>query len=428
MKQTLIMFFLVISIAIFAENPIPNPGLEDGTRGWRISEDVSKASPDAAHTGKSGLRVKIDTGRPYGSSAYTARLPVKASEKITLSFWAKASKSMMGVYLNFYNQSGKTIKTSKKKQISINKADGQWHEYKLSSKPPENAVSVDAWIHAWSNTTGTVDLDDFVFSGLPTDAKPINIAQRKKQVRKPINKPLPKTPPVIILKLDDMTPRGAKKGQAVSWRWQKLVDLLEKENIKANLGIIGNAFEKDDQIFFDWLKAQEKKGYVEFWNHGQTHKELPREGNKRRCEFTAPLEEQIATLKKTQQLAKEKAGIELKAFGAPFNATNADTEKALEKFPEIKVWFFGSNKTKTSTKLSLKRVVNLEHPTMNPSSSGLISDYDYRGKFEKYLVLQGHPNGWSDKRFAEFAKVIAFLKSKGCKFMTTSEYLKLKNR
>lgn len=436
MKKALFALLSVMAITVFAENPLPNPGLEEGIQGWRIGEEVTKSDPEAAHTGKSGLRVKIDEGRPYGSSAFSARMPVEPGKEITLTFWAKAQKRMLGVYLYFYDKDGKMIKDDKKKNsggmpmVGINKADGQWNEYKLKTTVPENAVAVDVWIHAYSNTTGVVDLDDFEFSGLPAGAQPIKVAERPKKntVRKPINKPLPATPPVIILKLDDMTQRGAKKGEGVSSRWQKLVDFLEKENIKASLGIIGNSLEKDDQKFFDWLKAQEKKGYVEFWNHGQTHKELPKESNKRRCEFTAPLEEQVATLKKTQQLAKEKVGIELKAFGAPFNVTNADTEKALEKFPEIKVWFFGSNKTKESKKLSLKRVVNLEHPTMNPSASGLFSDYDYKGKFEEYLVLQGHPNGWDDKRFAEFTKAVAFLKEKGCKFMTASEYFELQNK
>lgn len=436
MKKALFVFLSVMAIALFAENPIPNPGLEDGTSGWRIGEEVTKADPAAAHTGKSGLRVKIDTGRPYGSSAYTARLPVEAGKEITLSFWAKTQKKMSGVYLYFYDKDGKIIKDDKNKhsgglpQVGINQADDQWHEYKLTTAVPEGAVSVEAWIHAYSNTTGIIDLDDFAFTGLPAGAQPIKVAERAKTTaaRKPINKPLPATPPVIILKLDDMTQRGAKNGEGVSRQWQRLVDFLEKENIKASLGIISNSLEKDDQKFFDWLKAQEKKGFVEFWNHGHTHQELPKEGNKRRCEFTAPLAEQIATLKKTQQLAKEKAGIELKAFGAPFNVTNTDTEKALEEFPEIKVWFFGSNKTKESKKLILGRVANLEQPTMNPNSAGLISDYDYKGKFEKYLVLQGHPNGWDDKRFEEFTKAVAFLKEKGCKFMTASEYYELQNK
>jgi peptidoglycan/xylan/chitin deacetylase (PgdA/CDA1 family) len=127
-------------------------------------------------------------------------------------------------------------------------------------------------------------------------------------------------------------------------------------------------------------------------------------------------------LQQTQQLVKDKTGIVLKAFGAPFNVTNTDTEKALEEFPEIDIWFFGSNKTKESKKLILKRVINLEQPTMSPNSAGLIRDYEYKGKFEPYLVLQGHPNGWDDRKFNEFAKSVAYLKGKGCKFMTVSEY------
>lgn len=40
-----------------------------------------------------------------------------------------------------------------------------------------------------------------------------------------------------------------------------------------------------------------------------------------------------------------------------------------------------------------------------------------------YIVLQGHPNQWDDKRFEDFTKVVRYLKEQGCPFMTASEYV-----
>ena len=39
------------------------------------------------------------------------------------------------------------------------------------------------------------------------------------------------------------------------------------------------------------------------------------------------------------------------------------------------------------------------------------------------VIGQGHPNAWDDKRWEGFVKIIEFLKSRGCVFMTPSEYL-----
>ncbi len=234
--------------------------------------------------------------------------------------------------------------------------------------------------------------------------------------------------PVIILKLDDLTQQGANKanGVAVSPRFIQLIEILQKYNAKASLGIIGNSLETGTPAYFDWIKDLNRKGTIEFWNHGYTHKECPPENGKRKAEFVgASLEEQKESLTKTQKLAKEKLGFELKVLGTPFNVMDENTEKAVAASPEITAWFFGPGKPKTrQTAQSLERTVNLENPTMSPNSASLISEYEARGKSKKYLVLQGHPNGWSPERFAEFEKALVFLKGKGCVFMTPSEYCK----
>lgn len=219
--------------------------------------------------------------------------------------------------------------------------------------------------------------------------------------------------PVIILKLDDITRSGAHGEQPISPRWQKCVDFLMAENIRASLGIIGNSLEGDAPAYFNWIKDLHKKGF-EFWNHGYENKENPF--------FGPPLEEQKAAIEKTQRLAREKCGITLAAFGPHWGGTDASTEAVLAAIPEIRVWFFGPAKPPRHM-VSLKRTVNLEYPTLVPNFEKFKADFEKRAAEQPYLCLQGHPNAWDDARWAAFVEIVKFMKEKGCKFMTAGEYV-----
>ncbi len=228
---------------------------------------------------------------------------------------------------------------------------------------------------------------------------------------------------VIILKLDDLTAKFPSKDCPAGPRWKKVVDTVEKKKIKASFGIILNSLEKDNQPYFDWIKDLNSKGNIEFWNHGMTHGEKTENGNKIQ-EFNkgSSYEEQKATLEKGQKLAKEKLGIELAVLGTPFNSFSDDTEKALEDFPEMKIWFYGPSKPKISKKLILERSVNLESSVGNPDFDKFKEAYESKGKNKEYLVLQGHPPAWDDKKYDNFEKIVDYLIEKGCVFMTPSEY------
>jgi peptidoglycan/xylan/chitin deacetylase (PgdA/CDA1 family) len=230
--------------------------------------------------------------------------------------------------------------------------------------------------------------------------------------------------------MDDLTQRGADpaKGEAVSSRFVTFVETLRRLNVKAALGIIGNSLADGSPEYFAWIKAVHAEGIVEFWNHGYTHAEQPRENGRRRTEFTgASLEEQTESFAKTQRLAKEKLGFDLKAFGSPFNQVDATTEKVLDAFPEVTSWFYGRGRPNPSRRI-LERRMDLEVPVMQPNSAQLIDAYNQYGKDLQYIVLQGHPNGWGGKQLAEFTKAVEFLKAQGCTFMTPSEFLRVELR
>lgn len=230
-----------------------------------------------------------------------------------------------------------------------------------------------------------------------------------------------KPPQVAILKLDDVIAHRARGGSPVSPRWQRVADFIEKSNLKASFGIIGYSLEQDNKPYFDWIKNLHQKGIIEFWNHGYRE----RKAGDRKGEFESSLEEQTAALQRTQTLAKEKLGITLRAFGEHWSGTNEDTEKALEALPDIRMRFYGP---KNSKKFVFERVLTLENPTFVPDFEKFKERYEKFAKDKARLALQGHPNNWDDNRWQGFLKIIEYLKSKGCVFMTPSEYLEHASR
>jgi peptidoglycan/xylan/chitin deacetylase (PgdA/CDA1 family) len=223
-------------------------------------------------------------------------------------------------------------------------------------------------------------------------------------------------PQVIVLKLDDVVAYRSKDGSPVSPRWQRITDFLKERDIKASYGIIGFSLEEDNQAYFDWIRQLHESGLIEFWNHGYRN----RRATDKTGEFEGSFEEQKSALEKTQRLAKEKLGIELRTFGPHWSGTNEATARALESIPEIKIWFYGP---RSSGKFVFDRVLVLENPIFVPDAAKFRELYERVGQGKACLALQGHPNAWDDKRWEGFVEIIGYLKSKGCVFMTPSEYM-----
>lgn len=225
-----------------------------------------------------------------------------------------------------------------------------------------------------------------------------------------------KTPQVVILKLDDVTANTSQNAPPISPRWQRITDFLKESDIKASYGIIGFSLEQDNQEYFDWIKNVHESGLVEFWNHGY----MNRKSTDKAGEFEGSFETQKTALERTQRLAKEKLGIELRAFGPHWSHTNEHTARALDGIPEITMWFYGPE---GSNKFVFPKGLQLENPTHVPDFAKFKAGYDRVGHEKKCLTLQGHPKSWDDKRWGDFVKIIEYLKSKGCVFMQPSEYM-----
>ena len=234
----------------------------------------------------------------------------------------------------------------------------------------------------------------------------------------------PKNIQYVILKLDDLW----FENEPVHDGWTQVINFLNKENVIGTIGIVGNSLEIGNDEYFAWIKARHNEGH-EIWHHGFCHcKQM--EGELEIREYRGKgLTNQCESISKTQRLAKEKLGINLRTFGAPYNSTDNNTAVALSKVPEIKIWLFKETNS-TTDKFLLNRIkeVNIEYPVHVPDFEKFRQGF-MKYKSEPILILQGHPRSWTEdtSRFEDFKKIILYLKKHKVEFVTPFEYYKINN-
>lgn len=225
--------------------------------------------------------------------------------------------------------------------------------------------------------------------------------------------------PFVVLKLDDLW----YEKDLVHPGWQQVIEFLNKEKVRGTIGLICDSLEDGDEAYFRWIKDREAEGY-EIWHHGYCHCKPTVEGEEKREFRGTNYEYQLDHLTKAQEQAKDKLGIVLRSFGAPYNSTDEFTAQALAQIPDLKVWMYKETKSPTD-KFVLKRIpeVNIEYPVHIPDLEKLKAGYK-QFKNEPILVIQGHPRSWVEdpSRFETFKRIVLFLKSEGVRFTTPFAY------
>lgn len=225
--------------------------------------------------------------------------------------------------------------------------------------------------------------------------------------------------PVVMLKLDDVV--------KVTPRWKRAADFIAGEGLKANFGVINSPLEQPDPTLDAWVKELAAKGTIEFWCHGYDAKALHDKDHKGEYQGTG-YDYQLHGLQRSEELSKQRFGTAYEAFGPHWSGVDADTFKALEQIPEIKVvWFYGPPKGSTTTKLIIERRMELETPIFHPNPTVVQQRFEAVGHKFDYIALQGHADQWDDARFADFQKAVRYLKDQGCTFVTVSEWLATKH-
>lgn len=230
--------------------------------------------------------------------------------------------------------------------------------------------------------------------------------------------PKPNITQKIILKLDDLW----NKEGTVHQGWEEVITYLNKNKIKAAIGIIGESLEIEDKEYYNWVKRRHNEGH-EIWNHGYCHCK-PIMNGKTVSEFRGTsLKYQYDQLKKTQSLAQKNLGITLTTFGAPYNNTDSITAIAIDSIPIIKNWFYKET-DHHSTKIVYPRIssVNIEYPVHKPNFKQFLKGY-LENQNQEIITIQGHPRSWiSDpNRMIEFKKIIDYLVDQGVTFTTPND-------
>ncbi|RME00072.1 MAG: DUF2334 domain-containing protein [Calditrichaeota bacterium] len=207
-------------------------------------------------------------------------------------------------------------------------------------------------------------------------------------------------------------------------RWIKFLNYMVERKIKCSVGIIGKSLAQGNIAYAILIQSYYNLGLFEFWNHGYTHllNGTNAAGETFHEFYNTSYHEQKDHLLKTQNLARERLGFPLHTFGAPGNAFDKNTLRAIDEIDELKVWLFGDT---VSSKLVLTRLINIEYPSGVPNYAKFTSDYNNLGNSADYLVLQIHPNHWDNSMFNEFKQALDFLLQQQVTFITPYEYYRL---
>lgn len=401
--------------------PLGNPGFEDSLSGWNVQEanvPMSLADPAAARSGGLGLRIH-DSDTALGSAAESTPFPAVPGHVYRLSFHARAVDRVpgCGVYLRFRDLDNKLLPNPPARAIPGETAG--WTPLDLQVVAPADVASVSVWVHSFSTSTGTWDIDDIVVEEFDSLAA-ATAANAVPYSPPPVASSLPEPRVPVVLKLDDLV--STREG-AVPERWRRVTDFARERNLKISAGIICDSLEGEKPAYFSYIKELHSSGSCEFWFHGYDHKQWD-EGGRKLQEFNGTsYEHQKDHFVKSQALAKEKLGFAFAAFGSPFNATDATTSRVLAEDPDIKVLLFGNAGDRASGKVVLDRVgpVNIEIPLFVPNPEKFAEAYGANAKGRKYYVLQGHPNQWDDARWAAFVRLVDFLQQNRIPVVTPSE-------
>lgn len=224
------------------------------------------------------------------------------------------------------------------------------------------------------------------------------------------------TKKVVILKCDDVIFQD-NGDIPVPLRWQRIADYAKDQKIKASFGIIGHSLEGNNPKYFKWIKDWSKSGVIEFWNHGYINKKSASEAG----EFERDYASQLHSFQRTDELAEQKLGLKLTAWGPHWSNVNEHTDLAISKVENIKLVFYYLKDAKHYKGIVMPRSVELEYPVHNPDFAKFKASMEKNSDL-KLVILQGHPNSWDDGRWENFTQVVQYFKSNGWVFMTPSEY------
>ncbi len=143
-----------------------NGDFELGGAGWRMPENSQgEISDEIVAAGRYSLRI-VDDSEERGSNITSARMPVDgAGSWLWRGRVYHVSGSGIGMYVRFYDATGSNITPMDERGWispigSLEGEVGEWAAFELPFETPEDAASMELWIHSFNAALVVAHLDD----------------------------------------------------------------------------------------------------------------------------------------------------------------------------------------------------------------------------------------------------------------------------
>ncbi|MBK1875377.1 DUF2334 domain-containing protein [Pelagicoccus mobilis] len=221
---------------------------------------------------------------------------------------------------------------------------------------------------------------------------------------------------IAIVKADDV--RG------VSNKWDAFFAVSKELGIRVSAGVICNSLEAEGEGYHEWLKGYQSSGYVEFWNHGWDHQRWESENGDRLSEFGGSgYAHQKRHFEDSQAMMARVLGVPSIAFGSPYNAFDADTERVLSENEDVRLLFSYRLEGKAGKAILPMRFKGELDGTGKPNFEAFKSEYASKKRDVTLTALQFHPLYFEDGGLEEYAKIVEFMLAEGWVFVLPSEFL-----
>jgi len=225
---------------------------------------------------------------------------------------------------------------------------------------------------------------------------------------------------IAIIKADDL--------RTPTKNWDRFIDVSSELQVKVSVGIICDSLQEDEDGYFEWLRTRQAGGSVEFWNHGWDHKRWGPEGEWISEFGGSGYEYQKKHLADSQALMKQVLGVNTVAFATPWNDFDQDTGRVINESEDIRLFIGHYRGNLDEAKLLVRMRLRVElDGTGKPNFEKFVALYEELEDKDAVVALQFHPNVFEDHHFAEYEKIVTFMREQGWAFMMPRECLELLN-
>ncbi|MBC2603415.1 carbohydrate binding domain-containing protein [Puniceicoccus vermicola] len=248
--------------------PLKNPDFENNSEGWIIRDKMSQVDPSAAKSGTLGLLVD-DQDNQRGSDVRSEKISIQSGHSYQLDFDAKLIDGAgIAVYLQFYDAIGRRIQAKDNIEILRTITAKDWESHSLAATAPDNANSVDIWIHSFNGNLVKAAFDNFVLKPASRDeveANPSTQASTKAPAWTGDANTLiafeKKKPSADFSELKVLQPDGSAFRQPEE-NWEQARYLIQEDPEW------GQWFEEKKAEVDDWIANNEDRaGWEAGWNH-----------------------------------------------------------------------------------------------------------------------------------------------------------------